>query len=187
MEIITNIDHHIFLLINKEWVSPFLDAILVPVRHKLFWIPVYIFILLYIYYNHHSQRWFIYLSVAICILMSDTVSSKLIKKSVKRTRPCNIEYLEADIKVPCSKGYSFTSSHATNHFAISSFLFFLFFYWSYRWLLMAWAGLISYAQIYVGVHFPVDVIVGSVLGLIIGTLAFRIYLFLSTQFQNLKT
>ena len=104
--------------------------------------------------------------------ISDTVSSQWIKKNVKRLRPCNDAQIsnEVVLRIRCGGGYSFTSSHATNHAAIAMFLFFIFGserrLW--RYLLVFWAISIGIAQIYVGVHYPLDVGVGLTIGALIG-------------------
>ena len=108
---------------------------------------------------------------------SDLVSSRLIKNNVKRSRPCNTELAGLVERVPCGSGYSFTSSHATNHFALSSFLFFLFgrALKRHRWWLLVWAASIVLAQIYVGKHYPLDVMVGAILGCLIGWMCSMIF------------
>jgi len=106
--------------------------------------------------------------------MADVVSSKLVKPAVQRVRPCNDVGLKFEVRelVHCGGGYSFTSSHATNHFAIATFLYLVLGglrkKWI-RWALLAWAASIAYGQVYVGVHYPLDVITGAVLGSLIGT------------------
>ena len=80
----------------------------------------------------------------------------------------------------CGSGYSFTSSHATNHFAIALFLVLL---WGrkhpfLRYLFPLWAASIALAQVYVGVHYPLDIFVGSLLGVGIGVLGYFSYRFL---------
>lgn len=175
METLIQLDHQVFSWINHGLSSEFLDTILVPLRHKLFWIPVYIFLLVFIYRNFEKSRWLIFLSIIVCISVSDISSSRLIKKSVERVRPCNQEQLDVMSKVPCSYGYSFTSSHATNHFAISVLLFLLFGFWKYRFLFIVWAATIAFAQVYVGLHFPLDVIAGALVGSFIGWASFYFY------------
>jgi undecaprenyl-diphosphatase len=72
--------------------------------------------------------------------------------------------------VGCGKGFSFISAHATNHFAIAVF-FSVLFYNQYKWIVyiaILWAGLIAFSQVYVGVHYPFDVICGALLGSILG-------------------
>jgi undecaprenyl-diphosphatase len=72
--------------------------------------------------------------------------------------------------VECGSGYSFPSSHATNHFGMSLFLYFSFGKF-YKWIkptVILWAALVAYAQVYVGVHYPLDVVFGALLGFLIG-------------------
>jgi undecaprenyl-diphosphatase len=72
----------------------------------------------------------------------------------------------------CSGGFSFTSSHAANHFGLAMFIFISLtpVFKKYTWLFFLWAGVIAYAQIYVGVHYPLDVLVGAMIGLVVGKL-----------------
>jgi undecaprenyl-diphosphatase len=72
----------------------------------------------------------------------------------------------------CSGGFSFTSSHAANHFGLAMFLFMSLIplFKKYTWLFFIWAGIISYAQVYVGVHYPLDVLAGAMIGLVVGKL-----------------
>ncbi len=153
----------------------FFDTILVPLRHKLFWIPLYLYLLSFIIINYKKTAILVLVGIVLTILISDGMSSQLIKKSIKRTRPCHQAELKPISRVPCSSGYSFTSSHATNHFALGTYFFLLFSFFKHRWLFFLWAAIIGFAQIYVGVHYPGDVIAGSLLGLLIGGLTFFIY------------
>jgi undecaprenyl-diphosphatase len=165
----------IFGIINSDLSSPILNAVLIPLRHKFFWIPLYLFLISFITFNFKREKWLIFLFIGITIGFSDFSSSKLIKNNVQRIRPCNTEKLHSINRIPCSNGYSFTSSHATNHFALSIFLFLLFPFWKHRWLFVFWASLIGYAQIYVGAHYPLDIIAGSILGATIGYLTFLLF------------
>jgi len=108
------------------------------------------------------------MAIGLTVGLADTTSSHIIKKSVKRLRPCHILIKEGqmDLRVKCGSGYSFPSSHATNHFAIGVFLGLVF---GKRWRWVKWAGLlwaaaIAFSQVYVGVHFPFDILVGALLG-----------------------
>ncbi len=171
-------------MINSGLSNGFFDWMLVPMRHKLFWIPLYLFIVAFVLTNFGRRRWLVLLFFGITLLISDTVSSKLIKKTIKRERPCHMEELTPVKRIPCSHGYSFTSSHATNHFAIGTFLFCLFSFFKWRWLFMLWASIIGFAQIYVGVHYPLDVIVGSLIGTIIGLISFNIFNRFAQNFKD---
>lgn len=156
-----------------DWIAPLL-------RNKIFWVPLYAFIVFYLWFNVRPWFWAILLAVAAVVGVSDTISSKVIKPAVGRLRPCNDPALQDQVRplVSCGSGKSFTSSHATNHFALAMFfatgLGYLQGRW--RWLWFVWAGLIALSQVYVGVHYPLDILGGALLGLGIGylvTLLFR--------------
>jgi len=178
MDALLNLDNILYQWINTSLSNPVFDLILVPFRHKMFWIPLYLFILIFVRINFKRQSLYIYLFFGATILLSDGMSSQVIKKTVERTRPCHEQALSPIERVPCSNGFSFTSSHATNHFAIGSFLFFLFGFTQWRRLFLVWAGIIGFAQVYVGVHYPFDVIVGSIIGFLIGLLTFNVFKYL---------
>lgn len=184
MSELLQLDQALFFLINGDWHNSFLDAIMPYWRNKLFWSPLYIFLLFYVVLNFKLKGFYFILMVAAVLAISDTTSSKIIKKSVERIRPCNDENLKNEVQllVKCGGGYSFTSSHAANHFAAATFLILTLFR-RYRWAkytLIFWAGSIAYGQVYVGVHYPVDVLAGSFLGIIIGVLTAMIYSRLGT-------
>ncbi len=148
-------------------------------RHKLFWAPLYIFLIAALMYNFPKYGLWMVLFAVITVGTSDTVSSKWIKHSVKRLRPCNDPVVKVRTfeRVRCGGGYSFTSSHATNHGALAFFFFFLFqgFPKWWRWLGVGWAISIGIAQIFVGVHYPIDVLVGLTLGSLIGLIWAKVY------------
>ena len=173
------LDQTVFFLINSEWHNVFFDTIMPYWRNKLFWSPLYIFLLFYILLNFKLKGFYFILMLVVVITVADTTSSKIIKKSVQRIRPCNDKNINENVRllVKCGSGYSFTSSHATNHFAVATFLI-LTLCRRYRWAkyaLVFWASSIAYGQVYVGVHYPFDILAGSFLGVIIGVLAAMIY------------
>ncbi|NNE16137.1 MAG: phosphatase PAP2 family protein [Saprospiraceae bacterium] len=184
MDFLLGIDEFLFTFINKSLSSAVLDSILIPIRHKLVWIPLYLSILVFVYLNFKKSKWLIFLFFGITIVFSDTISSKLIKNSVKRVRPCHVETLQANHKIPCSYGFSFTSSHATNHFAIGTFLFFLFSFTKKRKWFLVWASIISFAQVYVGVHYPFDVLIGGIIGCFIGLTTYHFFELALGKFIN---
>jgi len=165
-------DMQLFEFINSGLSNPVFDFILTPARNKYIWIPFYIFILAFVGFNYKENKLYFYLFAAMMITCSDQLSSNLIKNTVKRVRPCNEIQLEQVVieRVHCSSGYSFTSSHATNHFAVASFLFITLsrYLFIFSWPILLWAGLIAFAQIYAGVHYPIDILCGTILGIIVG-------------------
>ena len=103
----------------------------------------------------------------------------IFKHNIERDRPCNDPNMIMQLRllVKCSGGYSFISNHAANHFGMATF-----FYITFRniipkwaWLGFVWAALIAYSQIYVGVHYPIDVFAGIILGLLFGNLTGYIF------------
>ena len=157
-------------MINQGLTNSFFDLILPIIRGRVIWIPLYV-ILCYALYKSFGKIGFALILVALLnSATADITSSRIIKNSVERARPCHTFQSVEDItlRVRCGRGYSFTSSHATNHFAIALFFAMVF---SKRWIyltLIAWAASISFAQVYVGVHYPLDVISGTILGSLIG-------------------
>lgn len=179
IESIQAFDAELFLKIHKGLSNGFFDWLLPLVRNRFFWSPLYLFIVVFCYKQYKKQGLYIIGMILLTFALGDLISSRIIKTLVARLRPCNEITLVHDIihRVPCGTGYSFPSSHATNHFAIAVFLIVLFYD---RWkpilpLGLFWAFMISFAQIYVGVHYPVDTMVGAVLGTGIGLFTSFLY------------
>lgn len=165
-------DTDLFRLINSGLANPLFDALLPLCREKWFWAPLYLFIAAFTWLNFRQRGWIILLGLVMVVILSDGVSSELVKKNVRRLRPCNDPALAAvvQLRTHCGSGFSFTSSHAANHFAVAIFLIGVFGK-GQRWLrplALSWAGLIAFSQVYVGVHYPGDVIGGALLGMPIG-------------------
>ncbi|MEN0050736.1 MAG: phosphatase PAP2 family protein [Bacteroidota bacterium] len=192
LETILAFDEAFFSLINQDLANPFLDAIMPYWREKTTWIPLYIVILIvsYLQFSWKKALVFIFL-LAGTVGIADQISSQWIKKSVQRSRPCNDPSVkdEVHLLVDCGSGYSFTSSHATNHFAIAFFIAFALFSTKRLWriLLFLWASIIAFGQVYVGVHYPLDVTAGALLGILIGYGILRLFRYLETRrFLNEK-
>lgn len=178
MDVVLQLDETLFHAINALGQNPFFDWLMPIWRNKLTWIPLYILLAGVILYQLKIKGLYLLLALGLTIGIADTVSSKIIKKTVKRERPCrNANLQEVRNLVHCGGGYSFTSSHATNHFAVAAFLIFLTggIFGRWRYLLWIWAALVAYAQVYVGVHYPLDVICGGVLGVLIAYFTTFIY------------
>jgi undecaprenyl-diphosphatase len=115
------------------------------------------------------------------VLGSDTGSVQLFKNTVLRLRPCYEPALADLVRlVPggCGGRYGFISSHAANHFAIAAFMTGVL-QRRPRWAgaaLLAWAALIAASRVYLGVHYPGDVLAGGLYGLVVGSLAFLLFL-----------
>ena len=172
-------DTELFLKIHRSLGNDFFDFIMPLLRNRFFWAPLYLFIIVFCIKQYKKQGYYIIIGILITFAVGDLVASRLIKPNVQRIRPCNEVTLVNKIikRVPCGSGYSFPSAHATNHFAIAVFLIFVF-YNKWKPILpvgLAWAFIISFSQIYVGVHYPIDVMVGTLLGTTIGLVTSKIY------------
>jgi undecaprenyl-diphosphatase len=175
MEELLNFDKHLFKLINNGLSNPFFDWLMPWLRNSTMWVPLYLFLVLFglINYKKNGVWWLVF---AICTAwFTDFVSSGLIKNNVIRLRPCNDPSLTSFIHVLVGykpQSSSFTSSHAANHFAVAMFLYITFKKQFGNWSLIFffWAFSISFAQVYVGVHFPLDIICGALVGIFIGYL-----------------
>lgn len=168
-------DAILFQWINSGWSNPVFDVLLPLFRERLFWAPLYLFLGAFLVLNFGGRSWLMILAVCLAVGLADFTSSTLIKKNVQRVRPCNDPVMVVEMRVSCGSGYSFTSSHAANHFAVAVFVSMLLdrTHRLVRPLVLAWAGLIALSQVYVGVHYPLDVLCGGLLGAVIGWWAFR--------------
>lgn len=172
-------DIELFLKIHRGLSNGFFDWIMPLLRNRFFWSPLYLFIVIFCIKNYKKQGYYMIAMLLVTFAMGDLIASRIIKPSIARIRPCNELSLADQIihRVPCGTGYSFPSAHATNHFAIAIFLICLFYK---KWtpilpLGLSWAFLISFAQIYVGVHYPIDTLFGALLGTCIGFFTFYLY------------
>jgi membrane-associated phospholipid phosphatase len=141
---------------------------------------VYLFLLIFIPVNFGWRAWSWILFVALNVTITDQLSSTYIKHWLPRLRPCQDPAVTEHIRMivnHCSGGGSFPSSHATNHFGAAVFFFCTLKPYLKNWtyLFFFWAATISYGQVYVGVHYPTDVIGGGIIGSIIGYLIALIY------------
>jgi membrane-associated phospholipid phosphatase len=171
-------DQQIFFFINRQLSNPAFDFIMPYVRERDFWIPLYVLLVFYFVRLLKKWSWVALLTAAITVVITDQVSSTLIKPWIGRLRPCNDPSLAEQVQliVNCGSGFSFVSSHAANHFGIACFLIVMLQH-RLKWILpvaLFWAALVSFAQVYVGVHYPLDIICGGLLGVAIGILAGKI-------------
>lgn len=172
IESLKQIDTAWFLAINNGMQNTFLDVFCSFMRNQRNWYLLYACILVVSYRKWKIKSLWVLGGAALLVLVSDQVSANLIKNAVQRLRPCNEPSLNGMVHniVGCGKGYSFISAHATNHFAIGIFLSILF-HKNYPWVVyiaVLWAALIAFSQVYVGVHYPFDVICGALLGSVFG-------------------
>jgi undecaprenyl-diphosphatase len=173
MQQLIHLDKEFFKLINGQWTNPFFDWIMPWLRNSPVWMPLYLFLILIILINFKKQGFWILAFAIITITLTDGISSKILKPYFDRLRPFNDPDMGTMVRflLPYRPGNgSFTSSHATNHFGIAMFLYMALKKYLGKWMLLffVWAFFICYAQVYVGVHYPGDVICGAILGCLLG-------------------
>ncbi len=173
-EFLHHIDTQLFFQVNHCMSNDFFDAIMPAARTKTTWIPLYAVISFLIIKKYKFQAIYVLGFALLTLLIADQLSAHIIKPLVQRPRPCNDAEIGAMVHnlIDCGSGYSFVSSHATNHFGLASYFILVFSRPSNRFYVVLgfvfWACLISFAQVYVGVHYPFDVVVGGILGALIG-------------------
>ena len=187
LEQIIQFDQNLFFGINQGLSNSFFDWLMPALRNRYFWTPLYLFVIIFLARNYGKKGWLILLFAIITFGITDYFSSSIIKPSVERLRPCNDPELKNEVNnlIACGTGYSFPSSHAANNFGLAIFLILIFYH---KWKLILpigifWAFSISFAQIYVGVHFPLDILFGALLGSIIGYVVGTLLL-LNKSFQK---
>ena len=173
MENLQKIDEYFFRLINSAgWEQ--MDQLMILISSKWFWIPLYIYILYLIYKRFSEQFIKILLALGLLIFIADFGSVHLFKEVFERARPCH--FLDGIRVVDgCGGPFGFISSHAANSFAIAFFITLLFRNFSGFAVLFSWAVIIGFSRIYLGVHYPFDILVGMFWGLFVSLLVYYIY------------
>ena len=169
-------DRHLFRIINNEWSNPFFDWLMPWLRNAEMWYPLYLFLILLVLINFKKTGWIWLLFAAGTIWLCNFVSADILKEHIVRLRPCNEPSFSGWIHVLVGyrpQSYSFVSSHAANHFGMAAFFFLTLKNHFKVWpvLFFLWAFSISFAQVYVGVHYPLDVACGGLIGILIGYLS----------------
>ncbi|MCX8019031.1 MAG: phosphatase PAP2 family protein [Chitinophagaceae bacterium] len=162
--------------INAEWTSPPADLILPWLRHSHTWAPLYLFLFAFTLMNFGKRGLLWILFFIATFALTDATGTYIFKYNFQRLRPCADPEFAEQVRLllsKCSGGYSFISNHAANHFGMGLFFMVTFRPLIGRWAYVSifWAALIAYCQIYVGVHFPSDIVAGAVVGTVFGTVS----------------
>lgn len=173
-------DKKMFVVLNGKWTNSFFDTILPYFRDSVFWAPLYLFALVFIAVNYGKKGWWWSLAFICTVAIADIISSRVFKVGFERLRPCQDPFFFDQVRLllkHCSSSYSFTSSHAANHFGMATFVSITLYSTFGRWIYLSflWAFFIAYAQIYVGVHYPLDVLGGGTIGVLAGLLTASVF------------
>lgn len=168
-------DKWLFVKLNSQWTNPVFDAVLPFLRNAVFWAPLYLFVAAFMALNFGKKGLWWSLLFICTVSITDMIGARIFKEIFHRLRPCQDPAFMNHVRLllkQCSGSFSFVSNHAANHFGLATFAFLTFKGFFKKWMYLAyvWAFFIAYAQIYVGVHYPLDVLGGAILGMIIGSL-----------------
>lgn len=167
-------DRSVFIFIHASASHPSVDWLMKGLRNAFTWIPLYAFMLFWILRNHKKYAWQFLLGTLVVFAITDYSSASIFKPLFQRLRPCYAPELEGMVRdlVGCGGQFGMPSSHASNHFGMAAFWFYTISWmsgrnWGWLWI---WAAAIGYAQVYVGKHYPGDILVGALLGTSVGLL-----------------
>ncbi len=161
-------DKHLLLTLNGLHTA-WLDHFMWLMSQTVVWLPFFVFFLYLLIRNKQSQSIWLILTFALLITFTDQIASGVFKPLVERLRPTHdptISNLVHIVNNYRGGRYGFFSSHAANVFAFAGLSLLLVRRWLYTVLILIWASLIAYSRVYLGVHFPLDVLTGAAFGLL---------------------
>lgn len=176
LEFLDTLDKKIFLYLN-QYHNETSDVMWQTITNIPTWIPLYIFILLMMIIVFKKDSLYMIMGILLVILISDQFTSSFMKPFFERLRPCHdleIGQLVHVVK-KCGGQFGFASGHSANSFGIAMFTWLTFHsHWKGAWLMFVWAAFVAFSRIMVGVHYPGDIIVGSLVGMFFGWLIFKL-------------
>lgn len=186
LDLLNRWDREFFLFLNSLhnaiWDYSMTLFTLTPV-----WIPFYLVILVIIAKKYGKKSLMIFLAITLLILFADQFAG-ILKHSIKRLRPSNYPEVSQLAHIFFNKGglYGFVSAHSANAFSFATFSILLFKNRRYTAFIIPWAMMIAYTRIYLGVHYPGDILGGIILGTLIGLGIYKMLIFMEGKFSSVN-
>ena len=186
LEKILDVDTQLFVFLNSLGSETY-DGLWLIITKQYNWIPLFL-LLFYVIYKKIGIQQTVYLMFFVAVLLTATDQiANFFKYTVQRPRPCNNPEINTIIRiVQMRSSFSFFSGHAANTMAVSTFLYLIFKKKiKYLGLLFLWPLIFAYSRIYLGLHYPLDILSGYLCGLITGCLMYKAYQWaLKNNFPN---
>lgn len=189
VESLENLDQELFLYLNEQH-NPFWDTVMTTVTNKYVWIPFYLLLIAYLVYRYRRQS-LPMLGMAIAAVgLADFVASGIFKPYFARLRPCHDTEISAMVNFiqGCGGQFGFMSSHSSTAFALAVFFNLILSdrYFIFKIVLVAWAVIVSYSRVYLGVHYPGDILAGALLGSFLAYLSSLGYHVVLTKYPQIR-
>jgi undecaprenyl-diphosphatase len=185
---ILHYDTELFLFLNnlgsEQW-----DGFWMFYTHKFNWIPFYALLLFLLYKHLGKQKMLVLILMVIALITFTDQITNLFKYGFERPRPCHEQDLQGIMRIVkegCGGRFGFFSGHASNSMAIAVFVGLLLRekYKNLIFFLLVWAAAMAYSRIYIGVHYPLDVVCGMTFGALSGYGFYRLTLFLNQRYVS---
>lgn len=162
---ILSLDTQLFLYLNSihfDWLDPIMELI----TRRDTWFPAYLVLIIWLIVRDRKLAVFQIITIILAIILADQFCSGFLKPVVARLRPCHEPSFQGLVHIvnECGGQFGFCSSHAANSFGLATAIYLFFGYNKLTILLFLWAVIVSYSRIYVGVHYPLDVVFGALIG-----------------------
>jgi len=158
--ILYRIDHTIFVVVNRTLQNPVFDLLMPALSDKWLGLLVVAVVVPWLPIRYGRRAWPAIALAVLAVALSD-LGAGVIKHAVQRIRPCHV-IPEVHLLAGCTRSFAMPSNHASNMFALASVTGILLPRW--RWVVLPLAGSVAYSRVYLGVHYPADVLVGAVWG-----------------------